>query len=51
VKITYYRDKQMKETSATVEDRTAGVPEYSGPREQHSGRERARPNLACTSKT
>src|SRR5882724_9174885 len=30
VKITYYRDKQMKETSATVEDRTRVFPNTQG---------------------
>jgi len=31
VKITYYRDKQQRETSATVEDRTARFPECGQP--------------------
>jgi len=30
VKITYFRDKQMKETSATVEDRTRVFPNTQG---------------------
>ena len=38
VKITYFRDKQQKETTATVEDRTRVFPNTAWPRQRHARR-------------